>query len=74
MFPIFICSIIALAIAIERIVFFKKYIVDLGRFLNPVLNFIKEGHADKFLDQCPKLPNPLGRIIEAGLGEKDTLL
>lgn len=40
-------------------------------FLNPVLNFIKEGHSDKVLGQCQKSPNPLGRIIEAGLDEKD---
>jgi len=71
MFPIFLCSIIALAIVIERIIFFKKYIVDIDGFLNPVLKLIKEGHADKVLDQCQKFPNPLGRIFEAGLGEKD---
>ena len=38
-------------IVIERIVFFKKYIVDVDRFLNPVLNLIMGGHADKVLDQ-----------------------
>ena len=71
MFPIFLCSIIALAIVIERAIFFKKYIVDIDGFLKPVLDLIKEGHADKVLEQCQKSPNPLGRIIEAGLGEKD---
>ena len=41
-------------IVIERIVFFKKYIVDVDRFLNAVLNLIKGGHAGKVLDQCQK--------------------
>ena len=48
MFPIFLYSIIALAIVIERIVFFNKYIVDVDSFLNPVLNLIKDGHAENF--------------------------
>jgi biopolymer transport protein ExbB len=56
MFPIFLCSIIALAIVIERIVFFRKYFVDGYRFLNSVLNLIKECNAENFLDQCK---NPL---------------
>jgi hypothetical protein len=42
-------------IVIERIVFFEKYIVDVDRFLNAVLNLIKEGYADKVLDQCQKI-------------------
>ncbi|PIP73088.1 MAG: biopolymer transporter ExbB [Nitrospinae bacterium CG22_combo_CG10-13_8_21_14_all_47_10] len=71
MVPIFLCSIIALAIVIERIIFFRKYFVDVEGFFNPVLKLIREGHADQVLDRCKKKPNPLGRIIEAGLDEKD---
>ena len=59
-----------MTIVIKRIVFFEKYIVDVGRFLNSVLNLIKEGYANKVSDQCQKFLNTLGRIIESGLGEK----
>lgn len=71
MFPIFICSVVAMTIVIERIIFFKKYNVDVEGFFNPVLKLIREGHRDKVLDRCEKTPNPLGRIIKAGLDEKD---
>jgi hypothetical protein len=68
MFLIFLCTIIGLEIVIKRIVLFRNYIVDGYRLLNAILNLIKKGYADKFLDQCQKFHNALGRIIEAGLG------
>jgi hypothetical protein len=42
-------------VVIELIVFFKKYIVYVDRFLDPVLKLIKKGYADKVLDQCLKI-------------------
>ncbi len=71
MIPIFFCSIVALAIVIERFIFFKQYFVDVEGFLNPVLKLVSDGNTDKVLDRCHSQPNPLGRIIEAGLDEKD---
>ena len=59
MFPIYLCTIITVAIIIDCIVFFENYIVDEYRFLNAILNLIREGHGDKFLDQCQKFTNPL---------------
>jgi biopolymer transport protein ExbB len=70
MIPIFICSVAALAIIIERFIFFKKYFIDIEGFFDPILKFVEDGNIDKVLDHCKKNPNPLGRIIEAGLDEK----
>jgi biopolymer transport protein ExbB/TolQ len=38
MIPIFICSVAALAIIIERFIFFKKYFIDIEGFLTLSLN------------------------------------
>ncbi|MBN4077888.1 hypothetical protein JYT29_00980 [Nitrospina gracilis] len=39
-------------------------------FFNPILKLVGEGNTNKILDHCHSNPNPLGRIIEAGLDEK----
>ncbi len=70
MVPIFICSIIALAIIIERFIFYKNYFIDIEGFFKPVLTFVESGNTEKVLEHCKNNPNPLGRIIEAGPNEK----
>ncbi|MBC8284634.1 MAG: MotA/TolQ/ExbB proton channel family protein [Nitrospinae bacterium] len=70
MIPIFICSVIALAIIIERFIFFKKYFIDMDDFFSPIPNLVEAGNTEKVLAYCQNNPNPLGRIIEAGLSEK----
>ena len=70
MAPIVLCSVLALAIVIERFIFFKSYFIDVEGFFNPILKLVGEGNTSKILDHCHSNPNPLGRIIEAGLDEK----
>ncbi|MBT5469736.1 MAG: MotA/TolQ/ExbB proton channel family protein [Nitrospina sp.] len=71
MAPIFICSIVAMAIVIERYVFYRKYFVDVEFFFKPILKLVGDGNTSKIIQHCRSNPNPLGRIIEAGLDEKE---
>ncbi len=71
MFPICLCSVIALAIVIERLLFFKKSSGDIDGFYKTIQDYLHQGKNDKALDHCKYSSNPLGRIIETGLAEKD---
>jgi biopolymer transport protein ExbB len=71
MFPICLCSVIALAIVIERLLFFKKSAGDIDGFYKTIQDYLHQGKNDKALDHCKYSSNPLGRIIETGLAEKD---
>ncbi len=71
MFPICLCSVVALAIIVERLIFFKKSSDNLDVFFNSVQRYLRLGEDEKAVDHCQKFPNPLGRLIQAGLDEKD---
>lgn len=71
MIPICICSVIALAIIIERLVFFKNSSANLDDFYASIQDFLHQNKAEKALAYCNSFPNPLARIIQAGLSEKN---
>lgn len=71
MIPIVLCSIMALTIVIERLFFFKKSFVDLDIYFKSVQEYLHQGENQKVADYCHKFPNPLGRLIQAGLSEKN---
>ena len=50
MAPIFICSIVAMAIVIERYVFYRKYFVDVEFFFKPILKLVGDGNTSKIMD------------------------
>jgi biopolymer transport protein ExbB len=70
MIPICLCSVIALAIIIERLYFFKKSSSNLDGFFKSIEELLQNGEDEKTVDHCRKFPNPLGRLIEVGLSEK----
>jgi len=71
MIPIFLCSIIALAIIIDRLVFFKNSSTDMSEFYQSILGFLKQNKTENALKFCNENPNPLAALIQAGLSEKN---
>jgi len=72
MVPIVLCSIIALTIIIERLLYFKKCREDPDMFFNGLKKFLKDKKSSKVLEFCKNSPGPLGRIMEAGVQNKST--
>jgi biopolymer transport protein ExbB len=71
MIPICLCSIIALAIIIERLIFFKNSSINMDEFYKSIQDFLHKGNVEKALTHCSQFPNPLAKIIQAGLTEKN---
>jgi len=70
MIPIVLCSIIALTIIIERLLYFKKCREDPDEFFQGLMNVLKDERPSKSLEFCKNSPGPLGRIMETGVQNK----
>jgi biopolymer transport protein ExbB len=69
MIPIGLCSVIGLAIIIERLYYFRKSSSGLEVFFKSIHEFLQKGQKEKALDYCKSFSNPLSKLIHSGLSE-----
>ena len=67
MVPILLCSIIALAILIERLIVLRKIRIKTGTFVLQVKNLLLQNHRSEAISLCKKTPGPIAGITKAGL-------
>ncbi len=67
MWPILVCSIVGLAIAIERWVVLSRLESDPSPFLSEIGRALEKGQLTAALQRCEQHPSPLGRMAKAGL-------
>ena len=67
MIPIVLCSVIALAIVIERFINLREDKVIPKDFFNRVKGLLLEGHINEVLSICSKSNMPIAKVIEAGI-------
>jgi biopolymer transport protein ExbB len=72
MFPILICSVIALTIIIERLYYFRKTQEDPETIFKTLKQLLQDEEDPKALALCKSSPGPVGRLMEAGVHHKDT--
>jgi len=71
MIPIVLCSIIALAILIERLIALKKIQINARTFLLQVKNLLLRDRIDEAIMLCKETPGPIAAITKAGLAKHD---
>ncbi len=67
MWPIILCSVIALAIIIERLIRFSQMSIDTRRFLNDVISLVEKGKIEQALSLAEQTPGPVAAVVFAGL-------
>jgi len=67
MIPIGLCSIIAVAILIERLVSLRKIRINAKAFISRVQNMLLHDDLDEALRICEQTPGPVSAITRAGL-------
>ena len=67
MYPIFICSLIAVTIFFERMFYLKSVKTKSKRFVDRVKNLVKKGSIELAISACRKSPTPISQIMLAGL-------
>ncbi|MFH1577729.1 MAG: MotA/TolQ/ExbB proton channel family protein [Candidatus Omnitrophota bacterium] len=71
MWPIFLCSIFALAIIMERIWYLRKIRIDTRQLLDKILDKMRRHQIKEALEVCEITKNPLSQILKAGILKYD---
>jgi len=67
MYPIFICSLIAVTIFFERMFYLRSIKTKSKKFVLRVKNLVKKGSIEMAISACRKSPTPISMIMLAGL-------
>ncbi len=71
MAPIIFCSVLALAIVLERLWFLQRVSIDTRQFLDEVTAAIRHNKIMEALDLCERTPGPVALITKAALAKHD---
>ena len=71
MWPIYLCSIFALAIILERFWYIHKIKIDTQKFLNAILEQMKRHQVKEALQICDNTRSPISQILKSGILKHD---
>jgi biopolymer transport protein ExbB len=71
MYPILLCSVIAMYVVIERILVLRKAQLDVGQFLLKVRSIFQRGDAAAVMTFCSQKDAPIANIIHKGMLKHD---
>jgi biopolymer transport protein ExbB len=71
MWPILFCSILALAIIIDKFWHLRRIKIDTQEFLNNIIDKMKHHQVKEALDICDKTRSPIAHILKAGILKYD---
>lgn len=67
MVPIFLCSFFAVAIFIEKMVYFYSIKIDVAAFKRTIFDLIKNNKIKEAIAECEKNKSPVAKILKAGI-------
>lgn len=67
MYLILFCSVLSLAIIIERLIVLQRVKIDVPAFMHKVLEAVRRNRMMEAIEICDRTQGPLGSIIKAGL-------
>lgn len=67
MYPILLCSILFIAILIERLYHYHRAKIDADQFLSGIRNILNDRNIEEAVSICEKTPGPVAHIIKAGI-------
>lgn len=67
MWPIALCSIVALAIAIERFFSLRRATIDTREFMDNMRTVLRQNRVQEAIEMCDEVDGPIARITKAGL-------
>ena len=67
MWPILVCSIIALAVTIERLFTLRRARIDTRQFMATIRTVLERGRIDDAIAVCDENSGPIAHILKAGI-------
>lgn len=71
MYPIILCSVLALAIILERLYNIYKARIDTGQFMDSISQTLKRNRVMEAVQMCDQTHGPIARILKAGILKHD---
>jgi biopolymer transport protein ExbB len=71
MWPILVCSIIAIGVFAERLFYFHRATIHVGEFLQGLSNLVQRRNFAEALHECAGTPGPVARVIHAAIIRHD---
>ena len=71
MWPILLCSVVAFAIVIERLIRLRQEEIDTKSFMEHISKSVKRNKIMEALDLCDKTGGPIANILKAGILKHD---
>ncbi len=71
MYLIILCSIVALAVVIERLYHLYRARINIDKFMEGISSTIKSNRIKEAIDLCQKTPGPVAHIVKAGILKHD---
>lgn len=71
MYPIILCSVIALGIILERLYYLRRIKIDTVVFMNNIESTLKRNKIAEAVKICEDTKGPVARIVKAGLLKHD---
>lgn len=71
MWPILLCSVVAFAIVVERLVQLRKAQIDTKVFMEQISKSLKRNKIMEALELCDRTPGPIAHILKAGILKHD---
>lgn len=71
MWPILVCSIVALGITIERYLFLRRASIDTRDFMDSIRHVLRQSRIQQAVQLCDETNAPVARILKAGILKHD---
>lgn len=71
MWPILLCSVVAFAIVIERLIALRREQIDTKSFMEQISKSLKRNKIMEALDLCERTQGPIANILKAGILKHD---
>ncbi len=71
MWPILLCSVIAFAVVIERLIQLRREQIDTKAFMEQISKSIKRNRIMEALELCDRTQGPIANILKAGILKHD---
>lgn len=71
MWPILLCSVFALALAVDKYWYLYRINVDTQEFLEKIFQKLKRSETQEALKMCDEAPGPVATILKAGVVKYD---
>ncbi|MDR0532457.1 MAG: MotA/TolQ/ExbB proton channel family protein [Verrucomicrobiales bacterium] len=68
---LFLCSVLAIGVFAERLIFFHRCSINLNHFLKGITNLLRQGRYDEAVERCDEAYGPAVKVVQTGIIKRE---